>query len=89
MKILIAAALLALPALAQAQEADSVVRRIIDAQLATGVTEPRGPGVPGSEAPRLLGSAAQPQQNPGPSATGMTPASGASPFAPPTGMGGR
>lgn len=89
MRMLIAAALIALPTIALAQESDSVVRRVIDAQLATGITQPPGPGVPGSEAPRLLGSGAQPQQTPGPSAAGVTPASGASPFAPPAGMGGR
>lgn len=89
MKRLIAAVLVMLPTIAPAQESDSVVRRIIDAQLATGITQPPGPGVPGSEAPRLLGSGAQPQPSPGPSTIGMPPASGASPFAPPAGMGVR
>ena len=89
MKRLIAAALIALPA--QAQEADSVVRRIIDTQLATGATQPPGPGVPGSEAARLLGRGPQPQQNPdAAAATGMTSTPAGSPFSPPaSGLGGR
>ena len=59
MKTLLALALVASPALAHAQATDSLVRRVIDAQLATGLTQPPGPGVPGNEAERLLGRGLQ------------------------------
>ncbi|MBR0668181.1 hypothetical protein GXW71_27755 [Roseomonas hellenica] len=100
MKMLIASALIALPGLAWSQDTDSVVRRVIDMQLMTRDTQPPGPGVPGSEASRLLGRAqGQAGQTPGgavapfgmaPASSGATPASSGSPFsAPASGIGGR
>ncbi|HEY4251000.1 MAG TPA: hypothetical protein VGM87_07360 [Roseomonas sp.] len=86
MKTLLVASLIALPALAVAQDTDSVVRRVIDTQLSTGMTQPPGPGVPGSEAARLLGRA--PGQQPQAPADTAPPSAGAS-FSPPTGGGGR
>ncbi|MBR0646322.1 hypothetical protein [Plastoroseomonas hellenica] len=96
MRMLIASALIALPGLAWSQDTDSVVRRVIDMQLMTRETQPPGPGVPGSEAPRLLGRApgqageAAAPFGMAPASSGAAAASSGSPFsAPASGIGGR
>jgi hypothetical protein len=83
-------AMLALPGVAAAQMNESAARRVIDTQLATGVTNPPGPGVPGSEAPRLLGRAPDPRLGAPagsalPGSLGGAPAGGGNPFGSPGG----